>query len=56
MSIPAIMHQQAEPQRVVCDHCGNDDITMMSVLGYLISVKGRMMLCEVCSRAFKVLD
>lgn len=55
MSIPAIMNQQPS-KRVACDHCGNDDITMMMLLGYLISVKGRMMMCEVCSRAFRVLD
>ncbi len=55
MSIPAIMHQRNE-EYITCPHCANDDRTMMTLLGYLFTPKGRMMLCEVCARAFKVLD
>jgi hypothetical protein len=46
---------------LACQHCGNDDRTMMTFLGYLsapaknpIQKNDRMFLCEVCSRTFKV--
>jgi hypothetical protein len=45
-----------QPFFLICPHCTNNDPTMFSLLGYLMSSKGRMYLCEVCSRAFKVLD
>ncbi len=53
MSIVAIQNQE---KRKFCPHCSNDDSTMMTLLGYLMSEKGRMYLCEVCGRAFKALD
>jgi len=50
------MAMRNQNEQAPCPYCGNYDKTMMTLLGYLISEKGRMMLCEVCTKAFKILD
>lgn len=48
--------QMKQEPLMMCCFCTNDNPKLMKLLGYLINEKGKMMLCDVCGKAFKVLD
>ena len=37
---------------IECPHCGNQDLTMLRVIGRDVVKNTRSLICEVCSKTF----